>query len=1024
MESSSRRPFDRSREPGLKRPRMMEEPERVAAAQNPSSRQFLPQRQQQVAASGISTLSSAARLRAAANSRDLESSDFGRGDGGGGYHPRPPPFQELVAQYKSALAELTFNSKPIITNLTIIAGENQAAEQAIAATVCANIIEVPSEQKLPSLYLLDSIVKNIGRGYVKYFAARLPEVFCKAYRHVDPAVHHSMRHLFGTWRGVFPSQTLQAIEKELGFTPAVNGSSSTSATLRSDSQSQRPPPSIHVNPKYLERQRLQQSSRTKGVDDMSGAIANSNDDPEMPDRALGVKRPRADPSVSVHYHLENNQRAHRDAFNDSVREKSISASYGGNEYGSDLSRNLGMGTGRTGGRVAELGSDKSGYNKAAGAGVAGTISGQRNGLSIKNNFLNTEASMILDARNQPRQNINSLQRGVMSNSWKHSEEEEFMWDEMNAGLTGHDAASVPNNLSKDSWTSDDENLEVEDNHHQSRNPFGANVDTEMSIESQATERKQLPAFRPHPSLSWKLQEQHSIDELNQKPGHSDGFVSTLGALPTNTNSAATRMGNRSLLPKATIGLAGNLGQLHSVGDESPSRESSLRQQSPPPVGKFHRSQLRDLQSGSFSSMTFQPSHKQQLGSSHTEVTAKTEKPHLSKVPLPRETEQPTTTRFETAAGKGGKLSNMPITNRLPTSRSLDTGNLPSILGVRPSQSSGSSPAGLIPPVSAIASPPSLGRPKDNSSALPKIPPRRAAQPPRTSALPPASSNLKSAAVQASSSANNALNPIANLLNSLVAKGLISAETETTAKVPSEMLTRLEDQSDSITTSSSLPGASVSGSAVPVPSTKDEVDDGAKTPISLSESTSTEIRNFIGFEFKPDVIRELHPSVISGLFDDFPHHCSICGLKLKFQEQFDRHLEWHATREREHSGLIKASRWYLKSSDWVVGKVESLSENEFADSVDRYGKETDRNQEDAMVLADENQCLCVLCGELFEEFYCQENGEWMFKGAVYVPNSDINDDMGIRDASTGGGPIIHARCLSENPVSSVLNMEQD
>jgi pre-mRNA cleavage complex 2 protein Pcf11 len=70
----------------------------------------------------------------------------------------------------------------------------------------------------------------------------------------------------------------------------------------------------------------------------------------------------------------------------------------------------------------------------------------------------------------------------------------------------------------------------------------------------------------------------------------------------------------------------------------------------------------------------------------------------------------------------------------------------------------------------------------------------------------------------------------------------------------------------------------------------------------------------------------------------------------------------------------------------------------------------------MVVADENQCLCVLCGELFEDVYCQERDQWMFKGAVYLNNSDSDSEM----ESINLGPIIHARCLSENSISGVTN----
>ncbi|KAK9462518.1 uncharacterized protein V1516DRAFT_670476 [Lipomyces oligophaga] len=122
---------------------------------------------------------------------------------------------EAIRQdYISSLQELTFNSRPIISTLTIIAQENIQAAEVISRAIEDHIARCGQSSKLPALYLLDSICKNVGSPYTRYFGRNLYHTFTNAYTQVTDAVRVKMHELFQTWTEPVPSTGQRLFDNE------------------------------------------------------------------------------------------------------------------------------------------------------------------------------------------------------------------------------------------------------------------------------------------------------------------------------------------------------------------------------------------------------------------------------------------------------------------------------------------------------------------------------------------------------------------------------------------------------------------------------------------------------------------------------------------------------------------------------------------------------------------------------------------------------------------------------------------
>ncbi|RLU16293.1 hypothetical protein DMN91_012053 [Ooceraea biroi] len=152
--------------------------------------------------------------------------------------------KEVADEYISSLSDLTINSKPLINMLTMLAEDNIEHASAIVQAVETHLQKVRSDIKLPVLYLIDSIVKNVNGDYLNLFTQNIVNTFCGVFEKVDENTRASMWKLRQTWNDVFPPKKLFSLDVRVqSIDPAWPIIHAAPTSISSGS--------IHVNPRFL-----------------------------------------------------------------------------------------------------------------------------------------------------------------------------------------------------------------------------------------------------------------------------------------------------------------------------------------------------------------------------------------------------------------------------------------------------------------------------------------------------------------------------------------------------------------------------------------------------------------------------------------------------------------------------------------------------------------------------------------------------------------------------------------------------
>lgn len=910
-------------------------------------------------------------------------------ESGGGDKTPPLDGREIVRMYREFLTELIFNSKPIITDLTIIAGEQREHARGIAEAICCRIDEVVQDQKLPALYLLDSIVKNIGDEYVRNFATRLPKTFCRAYNEVHSSLHPALRHLFGTWSQVFPPTVLGKIEDELKFSTRENQRPNDFSSMRTSES--HPSHGIHVNPKYLEvhhqferpdtdiRRSREVSSGIRGSGRRPITKFNDYDSDNLDFEPPGLRIVKEDSPLTLALHgssmmgqegpflssqrktttrvspsrvgLKRSTSPQGQRFRRSSPEQVIEAasrSHSDLEFRSHRASEGDDWFGRN--WMVDESIQKPSYNKY----------GRQHQRELIDAYGNYRGKDILNESfpKIQRVNINGMKSEGGKMDWQNSEEEEYVWEDMSPTLA--DPSKRNSMLSEPN----------------SRN-YGlrANSSRPGAVSPKSDFRRRSWPVPPLKDLTTTVDDRIAIRDYGLGPMNkvymdntggnfgqlrhleSSQDVQDYGRMPHGFHHSHDNLSPKSRagpfhLPYLVSGVTAPSLKLHGMYGNSHNTEI--------PLLKLP-STSHDSINMEMSSIAVQRAHQPPLA---PVMWPPTHNSHLQLLSTPNLLVD---------------NNNKPLGNQQPFSapflqQKFDANGRNIFLN-----SFQETPGAFIPPAIAQA-PPNFARP--------------------LSSLQPQSTVLDSIL----------RNPVSGMANSAALNlsdiSLLGHATTTIPPLPPG-----PPPSSSLSAPTTLHGSATSQSSVREYSGlfNSLVAQGL---LSLAPSAGPAQSQDTGnLEFNAELLKIRHESSINAMYTELPRQCTTCGLRFRSQEDHSSHMDWHVTKNRiSRNRKQKPSRkWFVSAKEWLCG-AETLGADAVPGFLPTETVPEQKENREMAVPADENQTVCALCGEPFEDFYSDETEEWMYRGAMYLnaPNGGIE---GLDRSQLG--PIVHVKCRSES-----------